>query len=229
MVTPITQELEWRDALDGLPLWNPPRRPTLVISPHPDDETLAVGGLIYSLTKANVDVSIVAVTDGENAYEGEIGLGSIREAEQTAALQALGVPQHKIHRLHLRDSGLHDLEAELTQTLLTLVQPGAHIIAPWTGDFHPDHEACGRAAQTVAQQAGADLTFYFFWTWHRGTPSPLHGMNLVIFPLQPDELQKKNEALLCHRSQLEHPSGHPILPQDLLAPMWRPYEVFLPA
>lgn len=229
MVTPITRESEWRHALDGLPIWSPPKAPALVISPHPDDETLAAGGLICSLAKAKVDISVIAVTDGENAYEGEIGLGPIREAEQTAALSKLGVPADKIHRLRLPDSGLCDAEAELTAALLPLVHAGMHIVAPWIGDFHPDHEACGRAARTVAEAAGASLTYFFFWTWHRGTPATLDGVRLVSFPLHADELQRKNRALLCHRSQLEHPGGQPILPENLLEPMQRPYEVFLSA
>jgi LmbE family N-acetylglucosaminyl deacetylase len=229
MIAPITPEREWRDALDGLPAWRPPMVPTLLISPHPDDETLAAGGLLSRLTMARVEVAVAAVTDGERAYEDEPGLGAIREVEQAAALAVLGVPPEKIHRLRLPDSGLHLEETTLIEAIRPLAQSAGHVLAPWTGDFHPDHEVCGRAARAVAAAAGIDLTYYFFWTWHRGTPSTLEGLELVSFPLQPGELQRKNDALLCHRSQLHHPSGQPILPDNLLQPMQRPYEVFLPA
>jgi LmbE family N-acetylglucosaminyl deacetylase len=229
MVTPLVLEAEWKQPLSALPLWTPPRKPTLIVSPHPDDETLAAGGLIYSLTQAGVDVSVLAVTDGENAYAGEAGLGPVREAEQTEALAKLGVPSHKIHRLRLPDSSLHHAEGVLTEALFSVVRPGMHIIAPWTGDFHPDHEVCGRAAQTAAKAMGADLTFCFFWTWHRGTLATLEGLNLVSFPLPSEAVDKKQDALLCHQSQLDHPDGEPILPAYLLDPMQRPFEVYLPA
>jgi LmbE family N-acetylglucosaminyl deacetylase len=229
MVTSIIHEPDWLQALGGLPFWQPPKARTVILSPHPDDETLSVGGLIHSLTDAGTDVSVVAVTDGENAYEGESGLGPIRVAEQEAALAVLGVPQEKIYRLRLPDSGLHRVESELEYSLSSIVKPGMHVIAPWTGDFHPDHEVCGRAAQVAAQAAGAYLTFYFFWTWHRGTPSTLDGLSLVSFPLSDDDLAAKQGALRFHDSQLYHPSGHPILPADLLDPMQRNFEVYLPS
>jgi LmbE family N-acetylglucosaminyl deacetylase len=215
--------------LDDLPNWRPPMVPTLIISPHPDDETLAVGGLIRYLCDSKVDVSVAAITDGENAYAGESGLGPVRVLEQERALAELGVPSEKIVRLRMRDSGLHENEADLTEALLALATKGGHIIAPWDGDFHPDHEVCGRSARTVADGIGAKLTYYFFWTWHRGTPSTLDGLDLVAFSVDEDGITRKKRALQCHRSQLQHPSGQPILPSYLLEPMERPYEVFLPA
>jgi LmbE family N-acetylglucosaminyl deacetylase len=229
VIEPLVQEEKWVEALDRLPSWTPPRCRTLVISPHPDDETLGAGGLIKALVDSGVDVSVIAITDGENAYEGETGWGPVREKEQGRALMALGVGPQKIHRLRLTDSGLSKCVDELYTELLCLVEPDMHLIAPWVGDFHPDHEACGQVARRVADLVGASLTYYFFWTWHRGTPSTLDGLDLVSFALTPEQVSAKREALLCHCSQLEHSSGDPILGGDLLAPMGRSYEVYLPS
>jgi LmbE family N-acetylglucosaminyl deacetylase len=222
-------EREWRARLDGLRTWQPPAVPTLIVSPHPDDETLGAGGMIAALRAQGTPVSVVAVTDGENAYADYPGLARIRRHEQTAALHRLCVPEASIHRLHLPDSGLAACEDRIVAGLLPLVHVGMHIVAPWPGDFHPDHEACGRAAAIVAQQKHATLTSYFFWTWHRGTVALLNGLPLVAVPLEETSLAAKREALLCHRSQLQHESGEPILPIDLLGPVVRPYEVFLPS
>ena len=229
MIIPITEEKVWKRALDGLPLWQPPMVPTMILSPHPDDETLGVGGLIAHLTNANVDVRIAAVTDGEKAYVGDRGLGEVREAEQTSALAALGVSIESIYRLRMPDSGLLLRESELIRELMPYAPMGGHVIAPWIGDFHPDHEACGRAARVIAQTRKCALTYYFFWTWHRGTPETLNGLSLLRFPLGVEEFNRRKVALLHHQSQLVHPSGNPILPSNLLLPMERPYEVFLPA
>src|ERR1700761_7210847 len=101
MITPLVEEPVWASMLEGLPSWHPPMVPTLVVSPHPDDETLSVGGLIHFLTKSCIDVAVVAVTDGENAYEGEDGLGPVREMEQSYALAHLGVGPQGVHRLRM--------------------------------------------------------------------------------------------------------------------------------
>ena len=172
-----------------LPEWHPPLQPTLVLAPHPDDETLGAGALIATLRAQGVPVIVVAATDGENAYdtapEERTALARTRELEQRDALGLLGVPAHCIYRLRMTDSGLHRSEEELTARLMEIAQPGMHMVAPWSGDFHPDHEACARAAATVALAMDLPLTSYFFWTWHRGEDSLLDGLPVRRF--MPDD------------------------------------------
>jgi LmbE family N-acetylglucosaminyl deacetylase len=200
-----------------------------VIAPHPDDETLATGGLISATRSDGQEVVVAAVTDGENAYKNAGPLGEVRAAEQHNALEVLGVsPAHTI-RLRFPDSDVAVHEQALVASLLSLASSSTHIIAPWSADYHPDHEACGRAAQAVARQTGARLTFYFFWTWHRGTVDVLKGERLRRFPLSPPSMRVKAQALVCHASQLHHEAGEPILPERLLAPARRPFEVYLDA
>ncbi len=201
----------------------------LVIAPHPDDETLGAGGLISHLSARGIAVTVVAVTDGENSYPDMPDLRQIRQEEQSAALQRLGLSEEKIHRLHLPDSGVTGCEPMLVRSLEELVSPGMHIVAPWSLDPHPDHEACGRAAGIVAKSKDVPLTSYFFWTWHRSTPADLDGLEVASLPLSPDEWQAKQDALACHVSQLEHVSGDPILPTELLWPARLRFEVFLPS
>lgn len=239
MILPLVTESEWINHLGDLEVWEPPSSPVLVLAPHPDDETLAAGGLIASLRANGIEVRVVAVTDGEKAYANEAGQGEIREIEQADALHQLGVDRSQIIRLRLPDSDVAAHEAKLVALLLPLVSDlsngsdvskAAHLIAPWHGDFHPDHEVCGRAAQEVARLTGATLTSYFFWTWHRGTLDTFRTLDrkqLCIFPLSEQALQAKLAALHCHRSQLNHSSGEPILRERLLEPAYRPFEIFL--
>ena len=215
--------------LANLPHWEPARKPTIVIAPHPDDETLGAGGLIAVLRSIAIEVAIVAVTDGENAYSDVPGLAEMREHEQTEALARLGVDASHIYRLRLPDSQVSDYELDLIENLLSIVPPSSQIIAPWRHDFHPDHEACGRAAEAVATQTQASLVSYFFWTWHLGVTETVAGLPLRYLPLGAAACRAKREALLCHRSQLQRENGEPILPENLLKPAWRTFEVFLPA
>ena len=268
MIASLTPEPLWRYTLDGLPLWQPPRVPTLVIAPHPDDETLGAGGLIAALRAENVPVDVVAVTDGENAYpdrhpdthpnmhatasELASELGHLREQEQAEALACLGVERGHIHRLRLPDSGLAAHEPAIEDALAGFITPGMHVLAPWQHDFHPDHEVCGRAAAAAVKRVAAQhaatyhaahadatrphassseamplLSWYLFWTWHRGTPAMLAAERAVRFSLPEQPRRQRAAALSCHRSQLHRADGEPILPPHLTSPAQRPYEIFL--
>ncbi len=229
MIVPLTCDEEWRGVLRRVPAWQPPDTGTIVIAPHPDDETLGAGGLIATLRKGGIDVTVVAVTDGENAYRDAVGLAAIRRHEQEEALRVLGVDATRIIRLCLPDRGVALHESHLVDLLLPLAATGRHIVAPWTGDFHPDHEACGRAAQEVARRVHVTLSFYFFWTWHRGRPELLSDLSLGTLQLDTSAISMKTEALRHHRSQLAHSSGNPILPEYLLGPALWPFEVFAAA
>ena len=232
MIVPITAEQDWLQLIGTLPSWRPCGCSMVVVAPHPDDEILGVGGLIAEQRERGVDVTVIAVTDGEHAYPesaGSAALGRLRCFEQTAALERIGVPAEKTMRLRFTDSDVMTHVRELTQRLCSLSSQETHLVAPWRGDFHPDHEACGIAAEQAARMTGATLTSYFFWTWHRGTPELLRGLPLRSFSLSPAARLAKAEALQCHRSQLIRKGGDPILPHSLLAPAERGFEVFLPA
>jgi LmbE family N-acetylglucosaminyl deacetylase len=213
--------------LRDLPVWDLPSVPTLVLAPHPDDETLGAGGLITRLRKQGIPVTVVAITDGENAYEDTQGVKEIRVPEQTEALRRLGVPKSMIHRLHLPDRDVSAFEDELVDLLLPLVTPETHVIAPWQRDFHPDHEAVGRAAARASQIMGLPIAYYLFWTWHRGTLDILKGLPLARLPLSDGELTTKLHALQAHASQFQHGDGQPILSAELLTPAHRAFEVYI--
>lgn len=231
MIISIVENQQWLATLGKVPLWTPEAIPALIVAPHPDDETLGTGTLIATLRAQDVPVTVVAVTDGENAYdtpsEDREKLGCIREAEQTKALARLGVTPDNIHRLRLTDSGLTQQRDELTHRLMELAGDGMQIVAPWSGDFHPDHMACAHAAERVTKARGLSLVSYFFWTWHRGTMDLLAGLPLGRFVPSTAALQAKAAALACHTSQLNDAGGKPILPERLLGPARWPFEIFL--
>jgi LmbE family N-acetylglucosaminyl deacetylase len=236
MIVPLVSKEEWCSRLSHVPSWSlgstPPsfsRGPVLIVAPHPDDETLGVGGLIAHLRSSGIEVLIAAVTDGENAYEDSRGLGGIRAREQTAAFAHLGVQEKDIFRFRLCDSNVASQEDELTALLEPLITRSAHLVSPWRHDFHPDHEACGRVAERLAQEHKVELTTYFFWAWHRGTTELLSELPLIRLPLTDRLFDFKQQALACHSSQLYREHGDPILSERLLAPARRCFETFLTA
>ncbi len=226
MIVPVVSESEWLSDLHDVPLFSVPSKPLLVIAPHPDDETLGAGGLIARQRLQGIDVLVAAVTDGERAFPGAAGLATARRKEQAHALDRLGASENSIIRFGLPDGAVESHENELVAKLTSLISADTHVVAPWRGDFHADHGACGRAAKLVASRAGATLTWYFFWTWHFGTRDFGSTLQLRRLPLSAELLRAKTEALLCHASQVGSSWGDPILPESLLGPARRPFEIF---
>jgi LmbE family N-acetylglucosaminyl deacetylase len=220
-------ETEWLALLRDLPEWVPPRLPTLVVAPHPDDETLGAGGLIAAQRSRGVDVHVVAVTDGEKAYGDTPGLAAQREEEQVKALERLSVARNQITRLRLPDGNVASFEEELERRLSPVVTRETLVVTTWNGDRHADHEACGRVAGRLAKRAGGTLCSYFFWMWHWGTTDEFKRLAARKFILDSELLRAKSEALLCHRTQLQHEGGEPVLPELLLRPARRPFETFV--
>jgi LmbE family N-acetylglucosaminyl deacetylase len=220
------EEAEWLDVLGSLPEWEPPRTPTLIIAPHPDDETLGAGGLISAQRARGLEVHVAAVTDGEKAYPNMPHLGSLREKEQVEALEQLSVTSDCITRFRFPDGSVASCEEEMERRLAPLISRDTLVVAPWRGDHHPDHEACGRIAEKLAKRWGATLCSYFFWMWHWGSVGEIGTLPAYRFLLKQDLLLAKSQALACHRTQLEHEDGRPILPELLLRPARRPFEVF---
>ena len=110
------------------------------MAPHPDDEILGVGGLLAAQTRRGVEVTVVAVTDGENAYPGHPDNAALRRqrcAEQAAALARVGVTASKIIRLHLPDSDVTSRLADLIALLAPLISPETHLVAPGGATFIP--------------------------------------------------------------------------------------------
>jgi LmbE family N-acetylglucosaminyl deacetylase len=224
--TPTTEQT-WIEFLRIFPDWHPEEKLTVVVSPHPDDETLAAGGLIAMQRSRRIPVTLLAVTDGEAAYPDGPDLGRTRRLEQAHAANALGLARECVIHLELRDSAVAESEPALADRIEACINSDTLLVAPWSRDPHPDHEACGRAAATAASRTGATLISYFFWTWHRFSAECLNGLPLRRLPLSADARSRRASALACHRSQLHRDEGPPILPEILLAPARRPFETFM--
>lgn len=233
----------WTEALAGLPAWPPDELPVggraLIVAPHPDDEVLACAGLMTALARRDVGLDVVGVTDGEASHPGgtvpPARLAARRRREATVADTRLGISPRR-HWLGVADGGVAEREAWLAETLGGLLrgagEPGL-CIAPFHGDGHPDHEACGRAATIAAGATGAALVEYPVWAWHWARPD--HGAiplaTARALALDPSQRARKAAAVSAHRSQLQPigpgPGDGPVLTDAVLAHFRRPIEVFL--
>jgi LmbE family N-acetylglucosaminyl deacetylase len=208
----------------------PPGR-TVVVVPHPDDEALATGGIIAHQRARGREVLVLAVTDGEAAYPDWCGveLARVRRREQLHALRRLGVRRHAVHRLGIADGAAARHVDALVTALLAVLSPGDTVVAPAVFDWHPDHEACGRAARSAADLVGCTLIGSLFWAHHHPEHAPAH-MSLAVLALDDAEVARRHAAASTHRSQMEpstHTSAEPILATDLLGLLDLPVEYYV--
>lgn len=195
----------------------------VVVAAHPDDETLAVGGLMRAVHEAGGQVELVVATDGEAAFPalddaGRAELRRVRAGELDAALAAQGLGDIPVHRLRMPDSAL-DADA-LAQVLAPLLRDADAYLAPWAGDPHPDHAAAGRAAAAAAPVTCHGWG-YPIWMWvHSATDDPsIPWRHAFAVDLDDDARAAKRRAVSCFASQLgPGPGGEPpIVPPGVRA------------
>jgi len=214
--------------------WGSPGR-VVVLAPHPDDETLALGGTMQSLAREGHSISIVAITDGEASHPRSPSvtpeeMARIRSAERKEALTAMGLGHVPVTRLGCRD-GAVAADRYLVHRLGELLAGASWCLAPWERDGHPDHDATGRAARAACAARGVRLVEYPIWAWHWARPSsPEVPWNRAsTLPLTPRVLAAKERAIRAYRSQTS-PLGpragdEAVLPAAVLARFQRPFEI----
>ncbi|GAA0745641.1 PIG-L family deacetylase [Ideonella azotifigens] len=240
-----TDEATWLDwpgmarlpALD-LATWLPANCRLVVVAPHPDDEVLACGGLLARHAGQGGDSLVIAVSDGEashgdrDPWPAEV-LGPVRRSESDAGLARLGVSPAAVVRLGLPDGQIARHEGALQVRLAALLRASPVpdlVISTWSQDGHPDHEACGRAAEAAARQLGCRFAAAPVWMWHWARPDDarvpwqrLHALPLAIAPRA-----AKLQALAAHSSQLTPRPGDelPVLGEQIIARAGRHAEFF---
>ena len=222
-----TPEERWLELLEGQPQWSPQNGPLLVVSPHPDDEVLAAGGLIHSWAAAGRAVTIVSVTDGEAAFPRWRGLDLVRREELKGALRKLSLTHVSVLRIGLPDGKAGQFANRIRNTLLALLEPRMTLIAPYERDGHRDYDAIGEICIALARSHGIALARYPFWTWHHSDPKSFADARWGRFALSIEARRAKARAVQCFASQLHPPRAQPAVSRHVLCHFERPYEAFV--
>jgi LmbE family N-acetylglucosaminyl deacetylase len=220
---------DWSSLVASLPLLAcPTARHVVVVAPHPDDETLGLGGAIYDWTQLGLNVQILIATDGANSHE-RADIKQIRHAEAVAAATHLGVA-HRLTFLDLPDGQLNG-HTELLIEAIDAAIPNdgfpALLLAPRLADGHTDHDAAALAAAAVAHRRGSQVTVlsYGVWTWTTNVAPELLG-GCMRWQLSHDAQLKKHLAVEEFKSQISTMLGTQIVTDDLLRVAARTTEVF---
>lgn len=169
----------------------PSLRRAIVVAPHPDDETIGVGGTLSLLAEAGTAVTVVVLTNGEmtpgtGLSPAEVGRRRTVEAREACRRLGLGEPRF----LALPDGGLAGATAEVVTCLRSMtaaIRPDA-LFLPWFGDGHPDHRAVTTALAGAAPPPNLVVWAYEVW-------SPLPANRLVEIT---SAMPRKEHALAAH-------------------------------
>ena len=222
-----TDESRWQRVLAEAPLWSPADGPLLIVSPHPDNEVLAAGGLIHMWRQWGRRVTILSLTDGDAGYPHQRQMARMRREELKEALQVLCRSPVLVVRIGIPEGRIAECAGKLRAAIVSLVVPGTTIIAPYEYDGHPDHDAAGRVTCEMARTLGLPVARYPIWTWHQGNPLAMTRLSWRRFSLSEEAQAAKADALRCFASQMSPYKRAPIFPEHIIRYFARPYETFL--
>ena len=245
LVRPMVRAGEVLDRLRNLPLTDCRtllrESPVLVLSPHPDDESLGCGGLFAACNENGLPAYAAFLTDGAASHLHSreyppARLATLREAEARSALVSLGVAEDRIEFLGFPD-GEAPARGRMFNSAAERLAGFARshgirtICTTWEHDPHPDHRAAWRLGRQVARMLDARLLCYPVWGWTIPPDTWLPATRIAGARLDITRyLAAKQRAIACHRSQMtdlisDDPTGFR-LPDQLLALFERPFEVF---
>lgn len=186
---------------------------TLVVAPHPDDESLGCGGAIALLRKYGLAVSILVLSDGTLSHPDsqkypKDKLRVLREKETLKAAEILDVMSENVTFFRYRDRSVPNrssddfakavgrfrkfLEAKKSET----------IFVPWRRDPHTDHRAAFQIVD-AAKTENQKIFEYPIWLYElaESVDAPLE-REVSVFRLDiTSAVEKKQKAISAHRSQ----------------------------
>ena len=179
----------------------------LIVTAHPDDETLGAGATVASLVEIGVTVHLMCATAGEAAYDEagivEPGLADTRRSELADAAAALGIARVEV--LGISDGHVAEHEAELSACVSRHLAADrvSHVLTLWDRDPHPDHAATGRAAAVAAHSCGRPVSGFPVWAFHWSDPQVMlpATAGAVVVEVGPRAAACRRRALRRHVSQ----------------------------
>ena len=191
----------------------------LVIAPHPDDETLATGGILQGALAAGAEVRVVIASDGDNNpwpqrwlerrwridADARARWGRRRREESQRALAILGVPAEAVRHLGWPDLGMTARlmagpEAErLIADELAAFAP-THLAVPMANDHHPDHNALAILTELALAATPSVRPRRLGYLVHGC--AAISGDDACIWPITDAQRQRKRQAVMAHETQV---------------------------
>ena len=180
----------------------------VVIAPHPDDETLGCGGAIARFAASGTEVSVLVVSGHLPPLYDEAAFETTRREAQ-AAFEIMGVARSeflKIPATLVRDVPVAELNGKINGFIRG--EAPDMVVLPFP-DRHIDHrvifDACVVACRPVHKAAPKVVLAYETLSethWNVPGIEPVFAPEFFIDTT--DYMAKKNAALACYASQINH-------------------------
>lgn len=173
-----------------------------MLAPHPDDETVGLGGTLALHGRAGDSVHVIFVTTGIHGDPGSthspeeyVGM---RQAEARNAAEVLGLAETVFWEFP--DSCVvtsQDMEHVVSRlkSEYERIRPDV-VYAPHIQETHSDHHFIGLAARETHREVGRGVPLLGYEVWSPLVPSLLVDVTSVY--------EAKRQAIACYASQLKH-------------------------
>ena len=193
----------------------------LIIAPHPDDETLALGGSIKRMIKANIEVSILVVSAHMPPLY-SVKEHKITVSEAKKVFKYLGVKKFKflnIPATKVNEISISNLNQSIYQYLKTINPDTVFIPFP---DRHIDHRVVFDSSIVASRPVGKKFpkNIFLYETlsethWNVADVEPNFNPNFFI--KIDNEIKNKLTALKFYKSQIKKNSPRSIDAIEALA------------
>lgn len=201
----------------------------LALIPHPDDETLAVGGYLYSCSQEGAEVRLVLVSDGNRR-----GRRDQRYQEFKAATGELGISIGNLNFWDFPDGQLRLHQGDLRDRIgreIADYRPD-WLLYPYPADRHEDHGLLGQAVEKILSgfsgeetsiQALAYLVHFNFFP----EPAFLNGNKNLLPPVVLRSHEEWLKISLSQRAQTAKQKAIQHYSSQLRNPFLKPLFVFM--
>ena len=145
----------------------------LVLTPHPDDEMIGMGGTIAKLAAEGERVVVVVFTLGEGSHpwQRKEAINKTREQEALAAGKIAGTSETIFLRIADGKISTEVVEKGINEEVLKIIkqEKPRMIFAPAIDDIHPDHRAVARFIVAMHDKNKLEMPVWTYTVWN-----PLH-------------------------------------------------------
>ena len=179
----------------------------LVVSPHPDDMEIGMGGTVSKLITQGFNIISCVATDGRRSTSvsglSQDEVATIRRMEAREAALILGINELFFWNLpHLKSTGNLKEMREKLEEVISHFKPAEIFATHPTIDKHPTHQTVSKLLLDVLRKMGKKeslipkrIRCYEVWT-------PFERYDRVEDIS--DYIEKKKAAINAHKSQLEY-------------------------
>ena len=174
------------------------RRTVIVLSPHPDDDVIGMGGTMTLLSAKKFAVFSLYVTDGDSQIFKRTGIARVRHKEALDALAVVGATAGLfLNHATARLAKSYRLLVHQLKNIFCYFMP-REIYIPSLFERHPTHVLVTRAAlQALKHLPDPCLKIWGYHVWSCG-PRTADAKVVDITAV----LSTKRKAIKMHRSQL---------------------------